>query len=213
MRLILVRHGNTFNEGDKIIRIGSNQDLSLTEKGIKQAETIGKAIKNKSINLDVIYSSKLQRTKKTAEIISNIIALNKEVVLDHRINEINYGLWSGLTDKEIGQNFGKQSLDAWNNAGIWPSDAAWQPQESLLFYEVRSFCADILTRYKRGKVLAVTSNGILRYFLKLFSGEFDKKVKENKLKVHTGNCVDIVLNSLSNMFLKAWNVSPDDLEA
>ena len=32
--LIVVRHGNTFNSGDTILRVGGATDLPLTEKGI-----------------------------------------------------------------------------------------------------------------------------------------------------------------------------------
>ena len=38
--MILSRHGNTFSPGDKIIRAGSGEDLSLVERGIEQAQLL-----------------------------------------------------------------------------------------------------------------------------------------------------------------------------
>ena len=35
-KLIVVRHGNTFNKGDTILRVGSKTDLPLTATGVQQ---------------------------------------------------------------------------------------------------------------------------------------------------------------------------------
>ena len=40
-RLIVVRHGNTFNSGDVILRVGSATDIPLTETGMKQGYAAG----------------------------------------------------------------------------------------------------------------------------------------------------------------------------
>ncbi len=211
MKLILIRHCNTFKEGDKIIRIGSKEDLPLTEEGIKQAENIGKSLKEKDIIPSAIYSSNLKRTKTTAEKISQIIGFENEISIDNRLDEINYGSWAGLTDDEIITRFGKEDLDNWNNRGIMPQSAGWSPQESVIFYSIKSFCAEVLTRYKRGITIAITSNGILRYFLKLFPDNFNELINEGKLKLRTGNCALLELKSLNTMELKQWNVSANEI--
>jgi len=38
MLLILARHGNTFEQGEKTYRVGNAQDLPLVEKGLDQAQ-------------------------------------------------------------------------------------------------------------------------------------------------------------------------------
>ena len=66
MQIHIVRHGQTeFNVGEP--RFRGQLDIPLSEVGAQQAETI--AIALKAIPLDAIYYSRLQRAKRTAEII------------------------------------------------------------------------------------------------------------------------------------------------
>lgn len=213
MRLILVRHGNTFNEGDKVVRIGSKEDLPLTEKGIEQAERIGNALKEKGITPDIIYTSNLKRTRSTANKIADKLSLpiDNKIKIDDRLKEIDYGKWAGLSDSEIIEKFGKTTLDEWNKKAIWPINANWKPKESILIYSLRGFCADMLTMNKRKTVLAVTSGGILRYFLKLVPEKFNQFLKEDNLKIKTGHCAVMVLTSLTTMEVKSWNIPPEKL--
>ena len=44
MLLLLARHGNTFNKGDKIVWVGARTDLPLTAKGREQALALGQAL-------------------------------------------------------------------------------------------------------------------------------------------------------------------------
>ena len=37
IRLILVRHGNTFEAGQKCVKVGSKTDMPLTAQGLRQA--------------------------------------------------------------------------------------------------------------------------------------------------------------------------------
>ena len=60
--------------------------------------------KEKLTNLvyDCHYSSPCERTKETAEICNY---LNKEIIYDRRLEEINFGAFEGLTFKEISKKF------------------------------------------------------------------------------------------------------------
>lgn len=211
MRLILVRHGNTFNKDDKVVRIGCEADLPLVEKGKQQAKRIGEALKEKNIQPNAIYSSNLKRAYQTAEHIIDGMGRNMEINIDNRIDEINYGKWSGLTDEEIIDKYGKEALDNWNLYAKIPSGAGWIPQETVLLYTLRSFCAEMQRKYKRGTVLTVTSNGILKFFLKLNPSEFEKAIKEGNLKIDTGRCADIELKILSDLKVNKWNIPPEEL--
>ena len=43
--VILCRHGNTFNAGEKVFMVGAQEDLPLTEHGCRQATQLGEAIR------------------------------------------------------------------------------------------------------------------------------------------------------------------------
>ena len=63
--LILVRHGETVWNVEKIYR--GRADVDLDEVGIKQAELLGKYLSN--WKLEAVYSSPLKRALDTANIV------------------------------------------------------------------------------------------------------------------------------------------------
>lgn len=110
MRLFLVRHGETLwnREG----RIMGQSDIGLTEKGRKQAQRLGEALKDEGI--DAIYSSSLTRTRQTADEIARFHGL--EVVADDGLMEINAGEMDGLTYEELVAKHG-EFLKKWATKG------------------------------------------------------------------------------------------------
>ena len=94
-KLIFVRHG----ESDyNLRRLCQGQvDSHLTPKGKKQALSTAEHLKD--LNIDVIYSSPLQRAAMTAEIIKGKREL--KIRFDDRLKEINLGQWEGLEIDKI----------------------------------------------------------------------------------------------------------------
>ncbi len=94
-RLILIRHGKT--EWSEEGRYLGTADVSLNERGIKQADAIAQALSKEE--LEIIYSSTLSRASVTAK----IIARKHKVphLKDSRLNELSFGDWEGLTFSEI----------------------------------------------------------------------------------------------------------------
>jgi len=90
-KLYLIRHGES--EWNALKKIQGQQDIPLTEKGIKQAKLIG----NRLIKEDIekIYSSDLKRAYDTAKIIGDILDI--DVIPVKELREINFGIWEGLT--------------------------------------------------------------------------------------------------------------------
>ncbi len=60
-RLVIVRHGNTFEAGEPPRRIGAGTDLPLTESGIDQARALGWHFAKNRIAFDRVLSSPLIR--------------------------------------------------------------------------------------------------------------------------------------------------------
>ena len=83
MNIYLLRHGQT-----NINRHGKYQsavDKDLNEVGRRQAELLGKRLKNHSI--DILYSSDLKRVVETSEIINKYI--NSEIIVKKEFREID----------------------------------------------------------------------------------------------------------------------------
>lgn len=97
-KLILVRHGQTEMNAQSLYFGKLNP--SLNDLGINQAYEA----KNKLLNIDydIIYSSPLERARQTAEICNY---LDKEIIYDSRLEEIDFGAFEGLTFKEISEQY------------------------------------------------------------------------------------------------------------
>ncbi len=69
MLLLLARHGNTFNKGDKVVWVGARTDLPLTAKGREQAQALGQALVPFAPQIKRVISGPLLRTREHAAII------------------------------------------------------------------------------------------------------------------------------------------------
>lgn len=218
MKLILARHGNTFAPGDKVTWVGSANDLPLVESGLEQAERAASALEG--TNLAAIYCAPLLRTKKFAEIIATKQAAKQatnrsaksqsnqasQPIIDKRLTELDYGDWSGLSDDEIATKFG-DSLKNWIDSSTWPSGCHWASSEAEVTAEVQELVSELEEKHADETVLLVSSNGRLRYFLKLIAGEFERRVADKQFKMGTGKIS--VLNGDSGVYsLLSWNEDP-----
>ena len=98
--ILLVRHGET--EWNLERRIQGRFDSPLTERGIAQAEAIGRLIETLPDAASApIVASPLGRARRTAEIIREHLTAGPELVIDDRLREISAGVWDGLTFRDI----------------------------------------------------------------------------------------------------------------
>ncbi|MCL2164133.1 MAG: histidine phosphatase family protein [Oscillospiraceae bacterium] len=93
--LYLVRHGEPEFEGGEPRCVGRT-DLSLSERGKRQASDLTKFFSDK--NITTVYHSYLLRAKQTAELISNG---ERSVVQEEGLEELDAGEWENLTFGEI----------------------------------------------------------------------------------------------------------------
>ena len=98
-KFILVRHGQSkANEGGFLAGI---TDVPLSTLGEKQAKAVSEYIL-KSYQVDVIYSSPLERACNTVKGVSE--ALNLPIIKENALREFDFGVWEGLTLEDIKQN-------------------------------------------------------------------------------------------------------------
>ena len=99
-RLIVVRHGNTFNSGDVILRVGSATDIPLTEKGVQQGNAVGRDLAGAGIKIDNIFAAPLMRTMRSAQEIASHYG-NIPVEKMEFLTELDYGMDDGQPEDEI----------------------------------------------------------------------------------------------------------------
>jgi len=186
MLLILARHGNTFEPEDTPVFVGANEDLPLTETGLEQSRQIGRALRDAGLMPDRILAGPLKRTRTGAALAGEACGFSGEVEIEPRLKEIDYGRWGGKSDAEIIDAWGEKALEDWRERNLPPAGAGWSPSPATLQADAQSLF-ESLTRDRDPDrvVLAVTSNGVLRYFHPLMTGgeaaPEDAKVKTGRI--------------------------------
>lgn len=95
-QLYLVRHGET--EWSKSGQHTGHTDIELTKRGQEQAAALREPLSQ--LSFDAVYSSPLQRARKTAE-----LAGFSEVGLHDDLMEWDYGQLEGRTSKDIQRDY------------------------------------------------------------------------------------------------------------
>ena len=190
-RVYIVRHGNTFDKGDTILRVGGTTDLPLSVSGIEQAETLAMAFKD--IEFKAAYSSDLKRTRQTAEAILG----GQAYALAEFLTEVDYGPDEGRPEAEVVARLGIEALKRWDSEAIVPQ--GWKVDVDGLRTAWQAFLAQC---DPQANTLVVTSNGVARFLLDVVGG--DKTVP---LKLRTGSYGIVDLRA-AGPALAGWGIRP-----
>ena len=96
MKLYILRHGKT--EWNRLGKVQGCVDIPLAEEGISLAAKVGRALKE--VPFDLCFTSPLTRTRQTAELVLGERAKQIPVIVDPRIQEINFGVLEGSRFKD-----------------------------------------------------------------------------------------------------------------
>ena len=136
-------------------------DAVLSEKGISQARYLKEILKE--VSFDYIVASPLVRAYNTAQIVME--EREQEIFGDRRLMEQDFGIFEGMTYKEI-QNTYPKELDAWNE-----EFSTYRIPKGESFADVRSRAEDFLRDIPSGreskgeKMLIVAHKGTLGHLL------------------------------------------------
>lgn len=202
-RVLLVRHGNTFETGAPVVRVGARSDLPLTSKGIEQAHMFGRAVREAELAVGPYAAGPLARTR---EFVRHAFGIRPRE--DDRLREIDYGRWEGLTDAQIAASFGAEPLEAWNKRCVWPEGENWSPDPASLERGAAALLAELRDGDPAFAPVLCSSQGILRYFGRQDVAWFADAAAEGNLGVGTGNCCGIELGGESPR-VAFWNMKPD----
>jgi broad specificity phosphatase PhoE len=204
--LILCRHGNTFEKGEKVVMVGAKEDLPLTAHGIEQARSLGRALASVNVIPDRVISGPLQRTKVFAEHLCAETRTSATVEIDPRLVEFDYGTWSGLSNEEIVALSGKDAFDAWQERSIRPAGVVFEPSPERARSEAQELLHDVSCEV--GVCVVVTSNGRLREIGQLFAQS--SRLPEHSYKVKTGHACVLERNG-TEWRLLGWDLGVEAL--
>lgn len=169
MKLYLIRHGKTIWNEKGLLQ--GNSDIPLNEEGKKSALKLREYFKNK--NIDMCFSSPLERACATAE----IAFPNLKVITTDKIVERHLGEFEGKSHTEYSfYEFWDYKLNS-NYKGV-------EPVQTLL-KRSKEFLEEIKEKYPDKNIAVVSHGAFLKAFYYTIIG-YDENEKFNKFQID--NC-------------------------
>lgn len=156
MEIVFIRHGQTDVNKDNRLQ-GALIDAELNEAGREYAK---KAAENfDESKFDVVYSSPMKRAIETAKIFTKN---KKEINLDKRLLEFDFGEWDGMRMEEIGEKY-PDVVDPWGKINRNYVKYA-KNGESYEAFDNRcgEFLDEMYQKYPDKKVLVVAHGRLIR---------------------------------------------------
>ncbi len=201
--IYIVRHGNTFDKGDVVTRVGARTDLPLSSSGLMQAEALAhhfKAIAPQGFSK--AFCSPLVRTRQTAEAILQHAFAPPTLETLEFLREFDYGPDENQPEEQVVARIGEPALRAWETKAVPPP--GWQIDPDALRAAWRDLFEVLSAMTGALPVLIVTSNGIARFLLDVVT---DFETRPGSIKLKTG-AYGLVQAAPGSTRLTDWNIRP-----
>lgn len=200
LTVTIVRHGNTFEAGQQIRRIGARTDLPLVASGMDQALALGRDFAERGVVFDRVLAAPLRRTRGTVDAILASQPQPPAVESADWLTEIDHGPDEGQPESQVAARIGQEALSAWDKSAQVPD--GWIVDADR---RIRGWQA--LWKSGLGKILIVTSNGAARFALLSDERLRGQAAGLPSLKLRTGAYGSIV-RERGELRLIAWDRRP-----
>jgi alpha-ribazole phosphatase len=156
-RILLFRHGETANS--KEVCFNGHYDVGLSERGQKQFQHWADILKQKKIK--AIYSSDLQRTRKSAQIIGKEHGL--EPAAYPELRELSFGTWEGMSISAVESAYPGQMKERMKSVATFQADGG--ETYSQLQARVVPKYEEIVARHPDDQIAMVCHGGVNRVIL------------------------------------------------
>lgn len=197
-RLFIVRHGNTFDKGDIVTRVGGRTDLPLSHSGREQARKLASHFA--SIRFTAALCSTLTRTRQTARAILSQRTDSPALLIAPFLTEIDYGPDENQPEEAMSARLGP-ALVAWDRDGTPPP--GWQVDVPAIRAGWTRLLARAADLPEEAAALIVTSNGIARFLPDVV----DKLPEGLDRKLKTGAWGEVAV-SVTGTRIISWNERP-----
>lgn len=141
--LVLLRHGQS--QWNLENRFTGWVDVDLSDKGVKEARTAGKALRDNCYQFDIGLTSVLKRSIRTLWIaLEELDQMWLPIGKDWQLNERHYGALQGLNKSEMTRLHGEEQVHQWrrgyatrppemdaNEAELFRSDAKYRELQTM----------------------------------------------------------------------------------
>ncbi len=135
-KIVFMRHGeSTWNLEN---RFTGWTDVDLTAKGVAEAKSAGKVLKDAGFTFDLAYTSVLKRAIRTLWLtMDEMDMMWLPVVNDWRLNERHYGALQGLDKGETAAKYGDAQVLVWRRSYDTPPPPLEANDERTSFHDPR----------------------------------------------------------------------------
>jgi 2,3-bisphosphoglycerate-dependent phosphoglycerate mutase len=135
-KIVFMRHGeSTWNLAN---RFTGWVDVDLTEKGINEARTAGRVLREAGFAFDMAYTSVLKRAIRTLWLaLDEMDQMYLPIINDWRLNERHYGALQGLDKAETAAKYGDEQVLVWRRSYDTPPPALDESDERASFNDPR----------------------------------------------------------------------------
>jgi len=177
-KYFLLRHGQTIYQTKKknvLYPWPEGKSVFLTRKGKKQIEKAANFLKKKKI--DFIFSSDLNRTKQSAEIVGKKLGL--KVYFDRRLRELNFGKFHSGPKEKYNRLFSKKIERFYKKP---PGGENWNELKKRIL----DFLAEVEKKHKNKNILIVSHGDPLWFLAGIIKGARTNKdfLKKKFLKLY-----------------------------
>jgi 2,3-bisphosphoglycerate-dependent phosphoglycerate mutase len=199
-KIVFMRHGeSTWNLEN---RFTGWTDVDLTEKGVNEAKSAGKILKDAGFSFDLCYTSVLKRAIRTLWLtLDEMDEMYVPIKHDWRLNERHYGALQGLDKGETAAKFGDAQVLVWRRSYDIPPPALDANDSRTSFHDPRyaglpkdaiplteclkdtvarvmpAWEQEIAPAIKAGKQILISAHGnSLRALIKMLDGISDEEI-------------------------------------
>jgi 2,3-bisphosphoglycerate-dependent phosphoglycerate mutase len=135
-KIVFMRHGeSTWNLEN---RFTGWTDVDLTTKGIEEAKTAGRQLRDAGFSFDLAYTSVLTRAIRTLWLaLDEMDMMWLPIKNDWRLNERHYGALQGLDKAETAAKFGDEQVLVWRRSYDTPPPPLEESDERTSFADPR----------------------------------------------------------------------------
>ena len=185
MKIYLIRHGESLaNLGLVSADFSMDNQNTLSKKGENQIQAIIPAFQN--CNIVRIFSSPMKRVVKSAEILQSGLANKPKIIIDDRLKEIDYGIFTDDRDNPEMQNIAKKQIAGDQEIRFGDGENIREILERFL-----DFLVDTYKKNQNGEIVVFSHGRLLSIVSKKIGEICQKKIKKSKIDNASINEVEL----------------------
>ena len=194
MKIYLIRHGESLaNLGLVSADFSMDNQNTLSKKGENQIQAIIPAFQN--CNIVRIFSSPMKRAVKSAEILQSGLVSKPKIIIDGRLKEIDYGIFTDDRDNPEMQNIAKKQIAGDQEIRFGDGENIREILERFL-----DFLVDSYKKNQNGEIVVFSHGRLLSIVSKKIGEICQKKIK--KSKIDNASIIEVELNNDEITLLK-----------